>query len=841
MNEKILISKITPLSSRITKSQSVSSIFQKINTERNQRNKMMIKYSTIDNESRLNRNKNNLDRKLISSSSYNNIKIIDDKKFHNNIYQDIDLNLAPSFIDNISEIRKIINGKKYNNLRNMYGLYLNSPFPKEYLRDIKYINKRKILIMSKNNRNLNLLSFKGNNSCEDLFDEKIKLKSIITDKSVTARMSPNNSKNNIDTNKNSKNTNKNNSKLSPNIKNNYSTLSTSTNRSLITLKFPEKQQSESNVKINQESIPTSQNNIILPKLPILNSHNSVKTTISDSENNEIVTPQRQESFLTGLAIDKMKFNINNLIIDKTKKKREKIDKYEEKILKLKIYQTYQKEKLEKLLNNEELFIQEKIDHIIKMYKLYEKIYEDYMDNMNKYKRFLFKAFNDIDLELRTISSEKKYINYQLEVLINKLIEKQIVFEYLISTRNFLFLVKNNGKKVINMDKHYIHKVSNRRQLVTKLFDLFGRTEDSFAYKYLKKIIPLDILDRIISKKVSKKSFGLRGLNTINRQSIILDEGLSPPPPGEIIFEYPEDFINILNSMTNNDLELIANYQKLEEDKKELKAELKENIAFNEKLEKSELNNNIKKNEKFLEEQKEKYNKLTKKCEYFNDLFTKKKELSSLQLDFKIFSYKSFNNIYLYNKIQYNKLRIKYKIEGLVLLEKLINNVNVILSMNKKFHVFDLNEIYQHVPQSVLSQILVLKIDYFNKDNQSLINDYTLKLLKLYEYFGEILTNRNEQLKNLDYNKYMRVREKVLNERKIYNAQIAKKMIEEKRENTFKKLKQKWDKMVIKDSKKSDIYKKPNHNKSIDHKDLNENLKSIKEEQEKINFLNFEDN
>ena len=841
MNEKILISKITPLSSRITKSQSVSSIFQKINTERNQRNKMMIKYSTIDNESRLNRNKNNLDRKLISSSSYNNIKIIDDKKFHNNIYQDIDLNSAPSFVDNISEIRKIINGKKYNNLRNMYGIYLNSPFPKEYLRDIKYINKRKILIMSKNNRNLNLLSFKGNNSCEDLFDETIKLKSIITDKSVTARMSPNNTRNNIDTNKNSKNTYKNNSNLSPNIKNNYSSLSTTTNRSLITLKFPEKQQSESNVKINQESIPTTQNNIILPKLPILNSHNSVKTTISDSENNEIVTPQRQESFLTGLTIDKMKFNINNLIIDKTKKKREKIDKYEEKILKLKIYQTYQKEKLEKLLNNEELFIQEKIDHIIKMYKLYEKMYEDYMDNMNKYKRFLFKVFNDIDLELRTISREKKYINYQLEVLINKIIEKQIVFEYLIATRNFLFLVKNRDKKIINMDKHYIHKVSNRRQLVTKMFDLFGKTEDSFAYKYLKKIIPLDILDRIISKKVSKKSFGLRGLNTINRQSIILDEGLSPPPPGEIIFEYPEDFINILNSMTNNDLELIANYQKLEEDKKELKAELKENIAFNEKLEKSELNNNIKKNEKFLEEQKEKYNKLTKKCEYFNDLFTKKKELSSLQLDFKIFSYKSFNNIYLYNKIQYNKLRIKYKIEGLVLLEKLINNVNVILSMNKKFHVFDLNEIYQHVPQSVLSQILVLKIDYFNKDNQSLINDYTLKLLKLYEYFGEILTNRNEQLKNLDYNKYMRVREKVLNERKIYNAQIAKKMIEEKRENTFKKLKQKWDKIVIKDSKKSDIYKKPNHNKSIDHKDLNENLKSIKEEQEKINFLNFEDN
>ena len=841
MNEKILLNKIVPLSSRITKSKSVSSIFQKINTERNQRNKKIIKYSSIDNESRFNRNKSKSDRKLISSSSYNNIKIIDDKKFHNNIYQDIDLNSAPSYNDNISEIRKMINGQKYNNLRNMYAMYLNSPFPKEYLKDIKHLNKRKILIMSKNNRNLNLLPFKRNNSCEDLFDENIKLKSIITEKAVTARMSPINTKNNIDTNKNTRNTNRNNSKLSPNIKNNYSNLSTTTNKSLITLKFQDKQ-SESNVKSNQESIPTSQNNIILPKIPILNSHNSIKTTISDSEKNQIESPKNQPSFLTELALDKMKFNINNLIIDKSKKKRESIDKYEEKILKLKIYQTYQKEKLEELLNNEELYIQEKIDHIIKMYKLYDNIYETYMDNIVKYNRFLFKILYDIELELRKIRIDKKNINYQIEVLINKIIEKQIVFEYLISARNFLFLVKNRDKKIINMDKQYIHKVSNRRQLVIKLFDLFGRTEDSFAFKYLKKLIPLDILEKIIGKKVFKKSNStLRGSNSNKHSTIILDEGLSPPPPGVKIFQSPEDFINILNSMTNNDLELISNYQKLEEDKKELTAELKENIAFYQKSEKSELNNNIIKNEKILEEEKQKYNKLTKKYEYFNDLFIKKKELSSLQLDFKIFSYKSFNNIYFFNKIQYNKLRVKYKIEGLVLLEKLINNVNEILRLNKKINVFDLNEIYHYVPQSILNQILVLKIDYFDKDNQYLINEYTLKLLKLYGYFGEFLTNRNEQMKNFEHNIYMKVREKVLNERRIYNAQIVKRMINEKRENTLKELKEKWDKNVIKKSKISEIYIKQNPNKSVEVKDLKENLKSIEEEQEKINLLNFEEN
>ena len=213
----------------------------------------------------------------------------------------------------------------------------------------------------------------------------------------------------------------------------------------------------------------------------------------------------------------------------------------------------------------------------------------------------------------------------------------------------------------------------------------------------------------------------------------------------------------------------------------------------------------------------------------------------MQLDFKIFSYKSFNNIYFFHKIQYNKLRVKYKIEGLVLLEKLINNVNEILLLNKKINVFDLNEIYHYVPQSILNQILVLKIDYFDKDNQYLINEYTLKLLKLYGYFGEFLTNRNQQMKNFYHNIYMKVREKVLNERRIYNAQIVKRMINEKRENTLKELKEKWDKNVIKKSKISEIYIKQNPNKSVEVKDLKENLKSIEEEQEKINLLNFEEN
>ena len=107
----------------------------------------------------------------------------------------------------------------------------------------------------------------------------------------------------------------------------------------------------------------------------------------------------------------------------------------------------------------------------------------------------------------------------------------------------------------------------------------------------------------------------------------------------------------------------------------------------------------------------------------------------MQLNFKVYSFKAFNNINFYNKIKYNKLRVKYKIEGLVLLEKLIFNVNNILETNKKIKIFPEKDIYHYIPEGILRQILNIKVENFTKENQHLINEYNLQLLKLYGYFG----------------------------------------------------------------------------------------------------------
>ena len=819
MNNQKYMKKIPPLSSRPNKNQSIPLLFLKMNIEQNQKNSSVKKFQSLEQESPFLSNKYNSSRKISKSSSSDQLKLYNNRNFHNNIYKNIPLINLFSFNKNSASIRQMVQEKKYQNIKNIYSEFFSSPFNNEYMSDINRLKKRNILIP---NIHYKLISMKRNNSCQDLFDVKIKLKTAMKNEDSTPRLSTNYSKA-LNINKNKKKINQYNY-----IRNNFSSnLSTGTNKSLISIKFPTRQSNNSSLKISEESLTTNQNIISLQKLPLLKS-SSLKSAESESEKIILENPKKEESFITGLGVDKMKFNINRLIAEKTKNK-EKIDEYEEKILKLKICQSYQKERLKKLLNNKKYNIQERIDHIIQLYYKYEKIYEEYMESVSRYNNFLFKVSNELDIELRIISKQKHDMNYNLEILVNKIVDKQKEYENIIAMRNFLFFAKNRDKKIIKMDNLYIYRISNRRKFVGKLFDILGRTQDSFAFKYLKKIIPLDHLEKIIHLATHKPTVKIRRGNTIKRTVRVSVEKpkedinlLTPPSPGEKIFETPEDFIKVIENMTTNDLKLMKKYEKICLENSELKDELEEINALYEKFEKSDMNDYLMKDKKYLQDAKQKHIELSQRYKYLSDLATKRKELSSLQLDLKIFSYKSHNNIYFYNKIKYNKLRVKYKLEGLVLLEKLISSIKLILSLNKKLKIFSIKDIFHYIPRNILRQILELKVDYFNKDNQYLINEYTLKLLKLLEFFGEFITNKNERRKNMDKQVYNKIKENIQNERKIYNAQTIKQMVIEKREGTIKELMEKWNKKIIK--KKQDPI--------IIHKKLNKSLE-IKSDRDKI--------
>ena len=288
-------------------------------------------------------------------------------------------------------------------------------------------------------------------------------------------------------------------------------------------------------------------------------------------------------------------------------------------------------------------------------------------------------------------------------------------------------------------------------------------------------------------------------------------------------------------MTNIDLDLMYDYEKIKIEKNKLLNELNEYIALFKEFEKSDSNIYLIKDNKYLKEEKEKNIKLSKQYHYKNDLLNKKKELSSLKLDFKIYSFKAFNNIYYYNIVKYNKLRIKYKLEGLVLLEKLINNINQIMTINNESNIFNKKDIYNYVPKNNLKQILDIKKEYFDKKNQFLIKDYTLKLIKLYEFLGEFIIIKNKESKKRNNELYNKVRDKVINERKIYNANLIKKMFVEKRDLSTKELVERWNKKIIKGLRKSDLENNYSINQSQKIKKTKLNFKKADEEFDENNL------
>ena len=864
MDGFLIRNKIPKISSYLIKSQNHSLIFKKITDEKSYKcNSDFKKNSSIDYEDFGYNQKSNFIRKLSKSGHINQRtgnfeKYMSNIRSSENIYKDMPIRNAPSFHRNLSEIHDMIRGRKYKNIKLLDNIFFNSGFSNDNMddfHDFQQFRKNDVSLRYKKSK---LRPIQRNNSCEELIDVSNKFKKLIKN-DETQQLSTNFSK--------AVNIKNNNSKILidrisiKNLKNNTSNFSTTTNKSLITSKLPEFQSnsnSNSNICINEEfSIDSNKNNISsLPKLqmskvkktiiPQLSSHDS---SVFESEKLDLESPKKESTFITNLNTDKMRFNINKLLLENHRGK-EKIDVFEEKILKMKIFQIYQKESLEKYLNDERFSVQERIDHIIKMYKIYENIYKEYSSDLTRYINFLFKISNEMDLEKRVTSKKKKDLTYEIEVLVDKLINKQKELEYLINTRNFIFWVKNKDNNIINMNNQYVYRVSKRIKLVNDLFDILGTSTDSFAYKYLKKIIPLEQLEKIIIRKqrrsrasTKKKSTlrqttSLTNTNSITNLTEKMGEELSPPSPGEKIFDSPDDFLKVLDNLKNNGIALLKEYEQSQKEKGNLLSELNQSNNLYEKYEKSFKYNYINILHKKLELEKQKFLKMSKKSAYIKNLMSNKQDLSSLKTDFKIISFNAFSNIYFYNLIKYNKLRIKYKYAGLVLYEKIQNNINYIFSENEKLNLFDSNEVDNYIPQAILNQILMTKKENINENNEQLIKPYTLKLIKLFGFFYEIIINKNNESKKSNPDLYKQLRDQVQRERKIHNTKIIKKMLDEKRDNANKKLMEKWNKKTVLETRKLDLEISSNYNKDIKEEIIAEKIENEEKEDEykKYNLL-----
>ena len=513
--ENILFrNRVQPLSSDLYKVQNNTLIFQNFNDEKISKRNELKKNNSIDLEDLSNSRRSRIIRRLTKSNQMvkklgNFKRFMSNLHSSENIYKNMHLRNAPSFNKNLSEIHSLIKRKKYKNIKIIDSFFFNSNFQDGYMDEYSKIKNDSIPYKSKKSK---LKPIQRNHSCIGL---------------IGSSKNPNLHKNMKSDDSPELSTNfskaifikKTNSKIIgnkiciKNLKNNTSNISTTTNKSVLTNRLPDFH-SISNSKIcsNEKTTIELKSDASLPKIntnitkhtisPPIDSYN---TSQYESEKFEIENPKRESCFITNLNTDKMRFSINKLLIDKRKEKIP-IDKKEEKILKMKIFQNYQKESLEKYLKDERFKIDEKIERVIKMYKKYDDNFNNYITDLKRYIDYIFHISNKLELDLRVSNKKKRDLSYEIEVLIEKLIAKQKEFEYLISTRNFIFWVKKLCTKNIKMNNQYIYRYSKRKKFVDTLFDMFGRTEDSLAFKYLKNIIPMAQLENFITRAAKKRLF-----------------------------------------------------------------------------------------------------------------------------------------------------------------------------------------------------------------------------------------------------------------------------------------------------------------------------------------------
>ena len=744
-----------------------------------------------------------IDRKIAKSSyikqrlgNYSNL--MNNMLSYKNIYNDFSFQKAPSFNENISEIHQMINGKRHKKIKYLDNLFFNSKFSNEYLDDIYKIRKNNILFQHDKNK---IKFLHRNNSSGQLITLSKNIKNISRNEDSREYELSTNHSNIIKIRNNRSNISNNNAGK---LKNNISNVSTTTNKSLNTNKFPEIY-SNSNISNNEESENKNNfNSVSLPKIE--QEHYNQNSDINNIDLGIISSRQNEGgSFITSLGVEKMKYKLNELMFENSKKNK-KINEFERSILKLKIFQQYQKENLELYLNDERFNIQDKIDHILKMYKIYENIYEEYQVDQSRYINFLWLVTSDFEVELQNEIKKKRELDYDVEVLIDKLITNQKELESLIGLRNFLFSVKNKDKKLIKMNDEYIYYKSKRKEFVDFLLNLFDREHNTMATKYLKRLIDIDELEDLLMRKGGRT-------RPLTRKSTVKaftssDDSLSPPPPGEKIFDKPEDFFKIIEDLEDRNISLLKQYENIRNYNLQYRSELNKYLSMENDKENLEIKKSIIHKMNRIKSLKDKYERLKSKKDYLVELYTEKNDDISSKKKMKAESYNLFLNLSYFHRVNYNNLIIEYKFPGLLFLEKLIYNFNIMMQSDDFKSIFSVEDCNKYLPYDLFLEILRTKKEYIDDKNQYLIIDYTLKLIKLYEYIGEYILRKTQLYRKNNEALYKKFTEEIQNERKIDNARKIRKLIDNKREAAAKKLIEKWEKKPIINRRKVDSGEKP---------------------------------
>ena len=712
-----------------------------------------------------------------------------ENSFSKEYYKGMNLNRAPSLYSNRKSINQIINKNKiiknneyqnfYSNIkinssrlsRNNIGLKEDKPI-KENNSNIKKLNISDIIEYNHKKRN--------NNISHNYSSEDSKINSISANRSEIF----NNSKSRIKEIKNLK-------KIVPNIISYKEKCSLSSNRN----------------EKNKNSV--NNNSVLLTLLPIIpySKRNKLLNSYSINENN--TNKKYKDINLSNFEINKIERYIFEIINNKSKSSKQ-FSSLESHIIKIKYYQHLQEQNLIELLKTEKFNIPKKLEHFKKLFNIVNNIWRKYILRINRYNKFLLETKNKMEIELELSIIEKREIQNKIEKLLIKNVKKQSELENLVNLRNFILQVKLGLKKQPPYFKELLNRDSRKIELGNCIKDTHVATKNTDVIKFLDSLNSLNkikinrinkpnlsnkIIKKIINKKNSikiKKGYFIPNLlieKYINNENLLNEnKNIYIPKKGEIFFESINPFIEIFQNLEEKNLYLLNRIN-------EAKIAFEINKQEYDKIYSKKMNfeNSSDINDKKIELSKVKErNKILqndKKSVWYlkyspNNIYKKKNNQRSITTSFVDFNYFKYMN--------YLKLIKQYKYPGVILLETIITIIKNFISF--KFEDYDMNRIYRIISELKFQKILELNRDSFNEDNKDMINDYIVKLVKIYDDICQYVKNKDILYKSNINNKIFmnKKREELINKRKIENNREIKELLEERRQNNIKKLIDKWN-------------------------------------------------
>ena len=705
------------------------------------------------------------------------------------IYSDFNFNKAPSLRDNLSGIRNIIKNRKKNKIHYLNNIFFSSLCRNRLSQsnnDKYYENRKKdIELLSRNLYNKK--KPERNNSCIEFISNK---KKIFKEEQI------NNSKN-VNTNCNK------NIKINRNL--NSGSISTTTYKTINTNKLLDISKDNKNIK--NENFDSKNNTIQeFTKLPNISINNKTNEVSINNINNYF----NQQSFLTNLNTEQMDFNINDCIYE-SKDKIKKINEFEIKIYHMKIFQGIQKAQLNVILDKEIYTVQKYINYIEKIYHNYCLICKNYNYNFQEYIRFLKEVISDMDTELKSTIHQHIQLEYDVDALLNKNINKQKELELLIDMRNFLYKVKHKDEKIEDINSTF-HIESKKYLLAKCLSKLFKNENNITVIKYLnsipEKIPDLDNIDN--SKFVVRNCPPLltnnnnilnnsgNNINTkkgkIRKKDIEKEKERMEEYIKNNILNEPEELLEIINFLEDQNRFLLRQNENKRILIEKYKDDL-ENCISKEDIEiEKKIISEVAIKEKIFAKLKHKNDILTQKYNYLfninlkNDIFKKTSKKPKKGEVCK----SSFADFNYFQTVHYNFQIKKAKYPGMVFFGKLLKYFLNFLSMN--YYSFTKEKFYTHIHPDYLNEILEYSKNMdFNDRNYYLIYQYIIKLLKLYEYICDFVFKKDIELNSNEKNIPLikKEKDKITNKRKLDNAREIRILIENKRINGNKQLIEKW--------------------------------------------------